>query len=79
MKLQQAQVWKQGDQFIRIVHLERLEVEYKATKSLGAKEGTHCRVTKKAFCRLLKGATLLPSGQGPLPAVTPVTPDSSSP
>ena len=54
-------------------------MEYKATKSLGAKEGTHCRVTKKAFCRLLKGATLLPSGQGPLPAVTPVTPDSSNP
>ena len=64
MKLQQGQVWKQGDQFIRVIHLERLEVEYKAMKNLSIKEGMICRVTKKVFCRLLKGAVLLAQHQG---------------
>ena len=59
MKLQQGQVWKQGDQFFRVVRLERLEVEYKATKSLSTKEGMICHVSKKVFCRLLKGAVLV--------------------
>jgi hypothetical protein len=63
MKLQQDQVWKQGDQFIRITHLQRLEVKYKSTKKLSAKEGTHHHVSKKDFCRLLKGATLISSAQ----------------
>ena len=29
MKLQQDQVWKRGEEYLRILHLERLEVEYK--------------------------------------------------
>jgi len=60
MRLQQNQVWKQGDQYLRIVVLERLRVQYKAMKDLTAKEGTHHEVSKKEFCRLLKGATLVP-------------------
>ena len=59
MRLQQNQVWKQGDEFIRIVVLARLRVEYKAMKDLAAKDGTHHQVTKKEFCRLLKGAVLV--------------------
>jgi hypothetical protein len=59
MKLQQGQVWKVGDEFLRIVHLERLEVKYKAIKDLATGEGTHHHVTKKQFCRLIKGATLV--------------------
>ena len=59
MKLQQSQIWKQGDQFFRIVRVERLAVEYKAMRSANTKKGTHQRATKKEFCRLLKGATLL--------------------
>ena len=59
MKLQQGQVWKQGDGYLRIVHLERLEVQYKAIKNLLTGEGSHHHVSKKDFCRLLKGATLL--------------------
>lgn len=59
MRLQQNQVWQQGDQFLRIVVLERLRVEYKAMAELGSKEGTHHQVTKKEFCRLLKGAVLV--------------------
>jgi hypothetical protein len=59
IKLQQNQVWKKGDAFLRIVHLERLEVKYKALKNLLEREGTHHHVTKKEFCKLIKGASLL--------------------
>jgi hypothetical protein len=59
MKLRQGQVWKLGDQFIRIIHLERLEVEYKTMQDLATKVGTAHHVSKKEFCRLLKTATLL--------------------
>ena len=59
MKLCQGQVWKQGKEFIRIVRLERLEVEYKSQLSLVNKTGTLNVTSKKDFCRLLKGAKLL--------------------
>ncbi len=59
MKLQQDQVWKQGDEFLRIVRLERLTVEYKQMKDLVIREGEHFQVSKKEFCRLIKTATLL--------------------
>lgn len=59
MKLAQNQVWKQGDLYLRIVHLERLEVQYKAVTNLLTGEGKHCHVSKKEFCRLIKGARLL--------------------
>ena len=59
MKLKQGQTWKCGDEFVRIVHLERLEVGYKVFKSLMSSLGTHRRSHKKEFCRMLKGATLL--------------------
>ncbi len=59
IKLRQAQVWKVGDQFFRIVRLERLSVEYKATTTRDGKQGIHVRLSKKDFCRLLKQAELL--------------------
>jgi hypothetical protein len=59
MKLQQGQIWKCGEEYVRIVDLERLEVGYKSLKSLKGSEGTHQRTSKKAFCRMLKGASLL--------------------
>ncbi|MFO1488871.1 MAG: hypothetical protein U1F65_10375 [Verrucomicrobiota bacterium] len=59
MKLKQAQIWKSGGEYLRIVKLERLAVEYKAMPGPNTNKGTHRRVTKKEFCRLLKGATLL--------------------
>lgn len=58
MHLEQDQVWKQGDEYLRIVTWERMAIEYKAMKDLDSKEGTLHRVTKKEFCRLLKGAVL---------------------
>jgi len=59
MKLCQGQIWKHGGEFIRIVRLERLEVEYKSMTSLAGKEGTKHITSKKDFCRLLKGARLV--------------------
>ena len=59
MKLAQNQVWKCGDEYLRIVRLERLEVQYKAISNLLSGEGTHHHVSKKEFSRLIKGATLL--------------------
>jgi hypothetical protein len=59
MKLCQGQIWKKDKEYIRIVRLERLEVEYKSMPNLGNKEGTKVVTSKKDFCRLLKGAHLL--------------------
>jgi hypothetical protein len=71
LKLRQGQVWKHGDEFIRIVQLARLEVGYKVVKNLKTGEGTHRRASKKDFCRLLKSATLLapkpPANAAPSP------------
>ena len=59
MKLAQNQVYRKGDEYIRIVELDRREVQYKAVTNLLTREGAHHRVSKKEFCRLIKGATLL--------------------
>jgi hypothetical protein len=59
LKLQQGQVWKHGSEFVRIVHLARLEVGYKVMKDLRSGQGTHHHTSKKDFCRLLKSARLL--------------------
>ena len=56
MKLKQNQLWKQGDRFYRIVHLERLSVDYKTVDPMDPEAGSHHSVTKKEFCRLIKGA-----------------------
>jgi hypothetical protein len=68
MKLRQGQIWKQGEEYLRIVRLERLEVEYKSMASLASKEGKMIITSKKDFCRLLKGAHLLPPAKKILPA-----------
>jgi len=59
MKLQQSQVWKVGEHYLRIVRLERLEVDYKEQTSPNSKKGAHHHATKKEFCRLLKNGRLL--------------------
>ena len=62
MRLQQGQVWKRSEnEYLRVVDLQRLEVKYKAMKDLSTREGTHHHVSKKEFCRLIKGAALLTS------------------
>jgi hypothetical protein len=59
LKLRQGQVWKRGDEFIRVVRLERLVVEYKTSPNLKPGAGEHQQSSKKEFCRLLKSATLV--------------------
>ena len=59
MKLQQNQIWHKGGEYYRIVQLERLEVQYKTMTDPLSGRGPHERVTKKEFCRLLKGAVLV--------------------
>jgi hypothetical protein len=59
MKLCQGQIWKREKEYIRIVRLERLEVEYKSLPGLNSKEGAKHVTSKKDFCRLLKQARLL--------------------
>lgn len=59
VKLQQGQVWKCGNEYVRIVLLKRLEVGYKSASNLKFSDGKHQHTSKKDFCRLLKGATLV--------------------
>ncbi len=59
MNLEQGQIWKKDDEYLRIVEWARLSIEYKVMKDPATKEGTLHRVSKKEFCRLLKGAVLL--------------------
>ena len=78
MKLQQGQVWKCGDTYVRIVHLERLEVGYKSASNLQFSAGKHQHTSKKDFCRLLKGATLLASAGKTLTAASAEGPNASA-
>lgn len=69
MKLEQGQLWKQGEEYYRIVEWARLAITYKVLQDPSAKGGggPPVKVTKKEFCRLIKGATLVfppPSGAG---------------
>jgi hypothetical protein len=59
MKLQQGQVWKTEAEFIRVVKLERLAVDFKVFDGVSPQDGSHQRMTKKQFCRLINGARLL--------------------
>jgi hypothetical protein len=59
MKLQQGQLWKKGSEYIRIVNWARLEIEYKTMTDLESGKGTLHQMSKKEFCRLIKGAELI--------------------
>lgn len=62
MRLKQGQVWKNDTAYLRIVHLERLSVDFKIMADAFTKDGTHKQLSKKQFCRLIKGATLIEEG-----------------
>lgn len=59
MRIYQDEIYQKGAKFIRIVKLDRYEVEYKTMNGDPKGEGTMAIATKKDFCRLLKGMTLL--------------------
>lgn len=72
MKLEQGQIWKQGNEYLRIVRWARMAVDYKLQTDPAAKEGVVHKVTKKEFCRLIKGAVLY------VPEVAPAATASAS-
>jgi len=74
MRLQQGQIWKCGEEYVRITHLERLEVGYKSAPDLRFKDGKHQHTSKKDFCRLLKGAVLLTPNSPAKRSAPPVPP-----
>ena len=59
MKLQQGQIWQKGNNFYRITEWSRMIIQYKQTTNLSNKEGEVVEVSKKEFCRLIKGAKLV--------------------
>ncbi len=60
MRIYQDEVYQKGAKFIRIVKLDRYEVEYKTMDGSPKGEGAVVVAGKKEFCRLLKGMTLVP-------------------
>ncbi len=74
MKLEQGQIWKKGDEYMRIVEWSRLSIEYKLMKNPETKEGTVHKVSKKEFCRILKGAELAQLEKAPESADPELTP-----
>jgi hypothetical protein len=59
MRLRQNQIWLKGGEYFRIVQLDRAEVQFKTLSDPLSGRGPHTTVTKKEFCRLLKGAELM--------------------
>ncbi len=60
MRIYQDEVYQKGAKFIRIVRLDRYEVEFKTMNGDPKGEGSVAVLAKKEFCRLLKGMTLVP-------------------
>jgi hypothetical protein len=60
MRIYQDEIYQKGEKFIRIVRLDRYEVEFKTMVGDPKGEGEVAKLVKKEFCRLLKGMTLLP-------------------
>ncbi len=60
MRLFQDQLYRKGEKFIRIVRLDRYEVEFKSTTGDPKAEAMTTVLAKKEFCRLLKNMILVP-------------------
>lgn len=63
-------MWKKGDECFRIVRWARLAVDYKVMASAGTRDGEVHKVTKKEFCRLIKGAVLVVPETEPVPVIS---------
>jgi hypothetical protein len=67
MRIYQDELYRKGGMFIRIVRLDRYEVEYKTMSGDPKGEGPVAVATKKEFCRLLKGMELVPPARKAAP------------
>ena len=61
MRIFQDEIYQKGAKYIRIVRLDRYEVEFKTMETNPKGEGAVAVLPKKEFCRLLKGMTLMAS------------------
>ena len=59
MRLYQDEIYQKGAKYIRIVKLDRYEVEFKTMEGSPKGEGIVASLPKKDFCRLLKGMALV--------------------
>ena len=59
MRLYQDEIYQKGAKYVRIIKLDRYEVEFKTMEGNPKGEGTVAVMPKKEFCRLLKGMTLV--------------------
>ena len=59
MRIYQDEIYQKGAKYLRIVRLDRYEVEFKTMEGNPKGEGTVAVLPKKEFCRLLKGMTLV--------------------
>lgn len=59
MTLAERQIWKKDEKFYLIVVWERLAIEYQMLDGVEGLEGDIQRVTKKEFCKLIKGAEMV--------------------
>jgi hypothetical protein len=67
MRIYQDEVYRKGEKYIRILRLDRYEVEFKTTTAGPKGEGPVTVATKKEFCRLLKGMELVPPARKAAP------------
>ena len=63
MRLKQGQIWVKGDSHYRITEWSRLFITYKLSYSVNGVEEETTKLSKKEFCRLIKGAKLLAEDQ----------------
>ena len=59
MRLFQDQVYRKGERFLKIMRLDRYEVEFKTSDGDLKADGAVATLSKKEFCRLLKGMELV--------------------
>ena len=59
MRIYQDEIYQKGAKYLRIVRLDRYEVEFKTMEANPKGEGAVAVLPKKEFCRLLKGMTLM--------------------
>lgn len=58
MRLKQGQIWMKGTESYRITEWARMTIQYKYAKDHDCEESEVIEVSKKEFCRLIKGAVL---------------------
>ena len=72
MRIFQDQLYQKGEQFVRLMRVERHEVEFKTTQGDPKGDGETQILPKKDFCRLIRGMNLVIPAEIP-PAATPPT------